>query len=338
MTQKNRQWLIAARPLGRELQDSDFEFHEADVNDPSDGEVLVKTSYLGFDPALKSWMENIAGYVNPTEIGDVMRGTGVGTILKSKVHELGEGDVVCGPLGWQEFSVVRGEDVEKVPLDAPASAALGVLGTTGRTAYFGLLHIGKPKPGDVLVISGAAGATGSVVGQIGKICGCTVIGIAGGPEKCAWLVDDLGFDAAIDYKSDKVRKQLRELAPNGVDIFFDNVGGEVLNDGLGRLAQNARVVICGGISRYNYDPRDPEQMPPGPRNYFNVVHTGATIQGFLLPNFRNQFAVADARLLKWVQKGDLQYKEDILEGLENAPQALMRIYKGGNFGKQLLRL
>jgi hypothetical protein len=191
--------------------------------------------------------------------------------------------------------------------------------------------------GDTLVISGAAGATGSLVGQIGKLAGCRVIGIAGGPEKCAWLTDELGFDAAIDYRSEKVRARLRELCPGGVDIFFDNVGGEILNDVLARLAVGSRVVICGGISRYNFDPRSPE-MPEGPRNYFNVVFTGATIQGFLMPHYERDFPEADSRLVGWLREGRIKARPDVLQGFESAPVALRRLFEGKNRGKQLLQL
>ena len=209
---------------------------------------------------------------------------------------------------------------------------------TGRTAYFGLLHIGQPRPGDTLVVSGAAGAVGSVVGQLGKIAGCRVIGIAGGRTKCETLVQQLGFDAAIDYKGEKLRTRLRELCPNGIDVFFDNVGGAVLNDALGRVAPGARVVICGGISRYGADPRKPEQLPPGPQNYFNVVFTRATITGFLVHHFAEHYAIADRRLGAWLADGRLRQLEDVVEGFENAPRALMRLFDGANLGKQLLRV
>ena len=231
-----------------------------------------------------------------------------------------------------------GQGFSAVADDLPPTAALGVLGVTGRTAYFGLLHVGKPRPGDVLVVSGAAGAVGSVVGQIGKIAGCKVVGIAGGERKCEWLVHELGFDAAIDYKSEKVRSRLKALAPNGIDVFFDNVGGSILNDCLSRIAFGARVVICGGISRYNADPRDPGQIPPGPQNYFNVVFTNATLQGFLVHHYADHFATAQQRLMAWVREGRIRNHDDVIEGFENAPRALMRLFEGANRGKQVLRI
>jgi NADPH-dependent curcumin reductase CurA len=338
MTQAGqRQWLVAARPVGRPLVDGDFELAKAEVAKPAPGEVLVRTAYLGFDPAQKSWMENAASYMNPVEIGGVMPGSGAGVVVESQHPDFNPGEAVFGHLGWQELATVPGKLLYKAPPGVPLDAVLSVLGGTGRTAYLALMKVGRPVAGDTLLISGAAGATGSLVGQIGKIAGCRVIGIAGGPEKCAWLTDELGFDAAIDYKHEKVRARLRELAPGGVDIFFDNIGGDLLNDALARLAPRARVVICGGISRYNFDPRS-EEMPAGPRNYFNVVFTGATIQGFLMPQYERDFPEADARLADWVRAGRIKPRADVLEGFENAPAALMRLFEGRNVGKQLLKV
>ena len=334
----NRQWVLEARPLGRELLLSDFRLEAAPVPEIADGQVLIKTLYMSFDPAQKSWMENIASYMKPIEIGDAMVGTGAGRVIESRHPGFAPGDIVRGLIGWREFVAAEGASLEKIPPGTSMAASLSLLGSTGKTAYFGLLNVGKPKPGDTLVISGAAGATGSVVGQIGKIAGCRVIGIAGGPEKCAWLTEELGFDGAIDYKAEKVRRGLKALCPDGIDIFYDNVGGEILNDALARINVGARVVICGGISRYNADPRDPEQMPPGPRNYFNVVFTGATIQGFLLQHYEREYPIAEARLAAWAQAGKIKYKEDVLEGFERAPEALMRLFAGKNFGKQLLKV
>jgi NADPH-dependent curcumin reductase CurA len=332
-----RQWLVARRPVGRPLEDADFELAQAPVTAPQIGEVLVRTAYLSFDPAQKSWMENAASYMNPVEIGGVMPGSGVGVVVDSRHPDFAPGEAVFGSLGWQELATVPGAALYKAPPAIPLDAVLSVLGGTGRTAYLALMKVGKPVAGDTLVISGAAGATGSLVGQLGKIAGCRVIGIAGGAEKCAWLTDELGFDAAIDYKAEKVRSRLRELCPGGIDIFFDNVGGEILNDALARLAQRARVVICGAISRYNFDPRSPD-MPQGPRNYFNVVFTGATIQGFLMPQYERDYPEADARLAEWVRSGQILARADVLDGFENAPTALMRLFQGRNTGKQLLKL
>ena len=333
-----RQWTLAARPLGRPLAETDFELETAPAPQPAEGEVAFRTDWLSFDPAQKSWMENIAGYVDAMQIGEVMRGSGVGTVIDSRHPDFATGDVVYGPLGWREAGALPANQLKKVPHGVPPTAALGVIGTTGLTAYLAFIEVGKPKPGDTVVISAAAGATGSIVGQIAKLAGCRVVGIAGGADKCAWLVEELGFDAAIDYRSERVKSRLRELCPGGIDVMFDNVGGDILDDCLARIAPGARVVICGAISRYNFDPRDPSQMPAGPRNYFNVVFTGATIQGFLLPKHEALIPAAEQRLASWVRSGALRYKEDVQTGFENAPLALMRLFEGRNFGKQLLRL
>jgi NADPH-dependent curcumin reductase CurA len=213
------------------------------------------------------------------------------------------------------------------------TANLGVTGTTGLTAFFGLNKIGKPFPGDTLVVTGAAGATGSVVGQIGKIAGCRVVGVAGGPEKCAWLVQELGFDAAIDYKASDIRAQARAAAPDGIDVLWDNVGGPALNTLLAQLAMHARVVVCGGISRYELG-----QMPAGPENYFNLIFKRAAMEGFILSDYSAEFPWARARLANWIRGGQLRYKEDVQHGLENAPRTLRRLFQGENFGKQLLKL
>ena len=332
-----RQWVVARRPSGRPLEDADFDLVEAPVRAPCDGEVRLSTLYLGFDPAQKSWMENLAGYVAPVEIGGVMPGWGVGVVAESRVADLAVGDIVWGMIGWEEQPTVPAAAVWKLPPEVPVSAALSIFGATGRTAYLSLTKVGKPVAGDTLVISGAAGATGSLVGQIGKIAGCRVIGIAGGPEKCAFLTGQLGFDAAIDYKNEKVRSRLRELAPGGIDIFFDNVGGDILNISLAQLAPRARVVICGAISRYNFDPRSPE-MPEGPRNYFNLVFTGATIQGFLMQQYERDYPEADRRLAGWLRAGRITLGEDVQVGFENAPSTLRRLFEGRNIGKQLLKV
>ena len=337
-TNVNHRWLVAARPIGRALEETDFKWDEQPIAAPAAGEVLVRTRTLGFDPSQKAWMSNMAGYMQPVEIGGVMLGRGVGEIVESRSPDFAPGDRVRGYLGWQEYPVVQAGKLEKLPEDVPDGVALGALGSTGKTAYFGLLHVGQPRPGDVLVVSGAAGAVGSVAGQLGKLCGCTVIGVAGGAEKCGWLVDALGFDAAIDYKTEKVGVRLRELCPSGIDIFFDNVGGEVLEAALGLINFGARIVICGAISNYNLDLRDPAHVPPGPRNYLNVTMKKATIEGFLNHYFTDYDSTATARLTRWWREGKLTHREDLQHGFENAPRTFMRLFEGRNFGKQVLRL
>ena len=329
----SRQWLINGRPNGRALVQDDFKWVETDIGEPGDGEVLLRTLYLAFDPAQKGWMENIGGYTAPTEIGEVMRGSGLAEVVRSNSPLLHQGDKVTGQLGWRDVAVMPAKDLLKLPDGGPPTAHLGVLGTTGLTAIFGLQRIGKPFPGDTVVVTGAAGATGSVVGQIAKIGGCKVIGVAGGAEKCRWLVDELGFDAAVDYKAGDIRRQVRDHAKGGIDVLWDNVGGPILNDLMGEIALHARVVICGGISRYQLG-----QMPAGPENYFNLVFKRATMEGFILTDFIGEFPWARRRISQWIAEGRLKFKEDIQVGLENAPQTLMRLFEGANFGKQLLKV
>jgi NADPH-dependent curcumin reductase CurA len=329
----NNQWLIAGRPTGRPLKDGDFEWKQSPAREPGEGEVLLKTLFLGFDPAQKGWMENVGGYVAPTEIGEVMRGSGVGEVIKSNSASFKPGDKVMGMLGWQDHPTLLANALLKVEDNDLLSANLGVLGTTGMTAFFGLNKIGKPFAGDTIVVTGAAGATGSVVGQIGKISGCKVIGVAGGAQKCKWLVEELGFDAAVDYKAGTVRKQIRELAPMGIDVLWDNVGGKIFNDLLGELALHARVVVCGGISRYELG-----QMPAGPENYFNLIFKRATMSGFIVLDYQSEYPWARARITNWIREGRIHYKEDVQVGLQNAPATLMRLFSGDNFGKQLLKV
>lgn len=333
MSRTNRQWLINGRPNGRALVDDDFKLVETAAPDPGEGEVLVRNLYLSFDPAQKGWMENIGGYVAPTEIGEVMRGGGIGEVIASRAPGFSEGDKVSGMLRWQDYALMPGKELLKLEDDDLLTANLGVLGTTGMTAFFGLNKIGKPFVGDTVAITGAAGATGSVVGQLAKLAGCRVVGIAGGPEKCAWLTGELGFDAAVDYRQNDVRGALRAALPDGVDVLWDNVGGAVFNDLLGQLAMHARVVVCGGISRYELG-----KMPAGPENYFNLIFKRATMQGFIVLDWASEFPWARARLASWIRAGKLRYKEDIQHGLENAPATLQRLFSGQNFGKQILKL
>jgi NADPH-dependent curcumin reductase CurA len=329
---QNEQWLINGNPKGRPLEQDDFLKQVVSLDELSSGEVRVRVELLSFDPSQKGQMENI-GYAAATEVGQVMRATGIGEVIESKVSSIAVGTKVMGSLGWQRYATLPGTQVEPLSNAAPWSAYLGPLGGTGLTAYFGLLHVGQPTPGDTVLVSGAAGATGSIVGQLARLAGCRVVGIAGGPDKCAWLVNELGFDAAIDYKNDRVKAMIRETCPSGVNVYFDNVGGSILNDALACIALNARVVICGGISRYQE-----AVLPPGPANYFNLVFQRASMLGFLVTDYAADFPAARDRLAKWLASGDLLYKEDIQEGFEQIPATLQRVFNGANFGKQLLRL
>ena len=333
MALTNRQWLINGRPIGRGLIDDDFKLVETPVAEPGEGEVLVKNLYIAFDPAQKGWMENLGGYVAPTEIGEVMRGSGVGEVVSSGAPGFAKGDKVQGMLRWQDYALMPAKELLKIADDDLLTANLGVMGTTGMTAYFGLNKIGKPFPGDTVVITGAAGATGSVVGQMAKIAGCRVIGVAGGPAKCKWLVDELGFDGAVDYKAGNIKDQIKALCPDGIDVLWDNVGGVQLNDLLNQIAMHARIVICGGISRYELG-----KMPAGPENYFNLIFKRAHMEGFIVLDYISEYPLARKRIADWIRSGKMMYKEDVQSGLENAPRTLMRLFQGENFGKQLLKL
>ncbi len=331
MSETNRQWLLAKRPVGM-VKESDFELHAAAIPTPGDGQVRVRTRWLAFEPAMRGWMEDRPNYIPPVAIGEVMRGMTVGEVVESRLEGYAAGDLVTGMTGWQEWAV-GDRGLRKLPEGTDPTLALSVLGLTGITAYFGLLDIGQPKPGEVVVVSGAAGATGSVAGQIAKRKGCRVVGIAGGSEKCAWLTEKAHFDAAIDYKSEDVGARLSELCPDGIDVFFDNVGGEILDAVLARIARGARIVICGSISRYSL-----EEAPPGPRHYFNLTAQRGRMEGFVVMDFFHRYAEAAADLAKWVADGNIVWEADVQKGFENAPKTLGRLYTGANFGKQLLEL
>ena len=333
----NGQWRLKSRPEGM-VRETDFEFVQEPVPELGDGEILVRNLYLAFEPAMRGWLNDVKSYVPPVQIGEVMRSGAVGQVVESNNPEFSPGDFVTSS-GWQEFTVTSGDQgmmgrISKIPEGVPPQLMLSALGGTGLTAYFGLLDIGKPTKGDVVVVSGAAGATGSVAGQIARIKGASkVIGIAGGERKCQWLVDELGFDAAIDYKSENVGERLRVECPEGINIFFDNVGGDILDDALLNMAQNGRVVLCGGISSYNA-----EELPPGPKNYMQLVIRRCTMQGFIVIDYMHQAGEAIQELSGWIQSGELKHAEDIEEGIENTPKTFLRLFEGKNLGKQLLKI
>ncbi len=331
MSETNRQWLLKSRPVGM-VKESDFELKSAPIPKAGAGQILVRNRWLAFEPAMRGWIDDRPSYIPPVPIGDVMRGMTVGEVVESNLEGYAPGDVVTGMGGWQEWTV-GDAGLRKLREGTDPTLALSILGITGLTAYFGLLDVGQPKAGDVVVVSGAAGATGSVVGQIAKLKGCRVVGIAGGPKKCAWLTDKGHFDAAIDYKREDVGARLSELCPEGIDVFFDNVGGDILDEALARIARNARIVICGSIARYNV-----EELPPGPKNYFNLTIQRARMEGFIIIDYLQRQAEAAADLLKWVADGSIVWEVDVQKGFENAPKTLLRLYTGANFGKQLLEL
>ena len=328
----NRQFLLAARPQGL-VKESDFEYREGPVPTPGEGEVLIKTSHISLDPSMRGQMENRADYVAPLELGDVMRAGGIGSIVASNHADYPQGAQVAGSFGMQDYVVSDGKSLPfRVFADnVDPTVALGILGGTGMTAYFGLLDIGEPKSGDVVVISGAAGATGSVAGQIAKIKGCTVFGMAGTAEKCAWLTDSLGFDGAINYKTQDVAAELDRLCPDGINIYFDNVGGEILDICLARIAMNARIVICGGISRYNAT-----GPLPGPKNYFNLVFRRARMEGFIVIDYARRFAEAAREMQAWIDAGQLKQQATVIDGFQELPRALIKLFEGFNTGKLMV--
>jgi hypothetical protein len=328
-----RQWLLNGHPRGRPIADDDLKLVSTDLPAPGPGQMLLRTLYLGFDPAQKGWMENVADYVAPMAIGDVMRGSAILEVVESNGGKFHAGDIVAGTSIWSEYVIHDGAMLNMCEPGLPPTAMLSVLGTTGMTAWCGLFKIGQPVAGDVVLVSGAAGATGSVVGQLAKIAGCTAIGIAGGAEKCAWLVQEAGYDHAIDYKAGPIRDQIKALAPGGVNIIFDNVGGGIFNDMLSQIATGARVVICGGISRY-----ETGTLPAGPENYFNLVFRRARMEGFIVIDWMNEFPGIRKRMVRLVDQGLLKYREDVQQGFENAPATLQRLFVGANRGKQLLEL
>jgi NADPH-dependent curcumin reductase len=333
LTQINHQFRLAARPTGLP-EPSDWEYTEEPVGEPAEGQVLAKALFLSLDPAMRSWMNEGRSYIAPVGIGEVMRAIGVGQVIESRHPEYSEGDNIVGMFGIQEYAVLDGDGLTPVdPGLAPLPVYLGTLGIPGMTAYFGLLDVGKATEGDTVVVSGAAGAVGSVAGQIAKVKGCRAIGIAGGAEKCRFLVDELGFDAAIDYKSEDVRAALREHCPDGVDVYFDNVGGEILDNVLRRLARGARVVICGAVSQYNAS-----DGMTGPSYYMSLLVNRASMTGFVVFDYADRYAEAAAEMAGWMAAGELKTREDITEGLERFPDALLGLFRGENLGKQLLKV
>jgi len=330
----NRQWLLARRPRGM-VSPEDFRWAEAPVPEPADGEVLVRNLLLSCDPTQRGWMASDT-YLPKVRLGDVMRSFAAGEVAASRHPAFREGDLVQGLFGWQDWALARpGTPSAPSPLPAgvPLETAMSALGLTGITAYFGLLEVGRPKAGETVVVSGAAGATGSAAGQIARILGCRVVGIAGGPEKCRWLTGELGFDAAIDYRSEKVAKRLRETCPDGIHVYFDNVGGEILDAALANLARGGRVVLCGAIARYN-----DLTAEAGPRNYLSLLVNRGRMEGFIVLDYMPRAAEAVAALGGWLREGRLKDRVDVVEGLENAPAALARLFTGENRGKQLVRV
>ena len=332
MSATNHKFELAARPVGLP-KPTDWSYKEELVRDPADGELVVRVLYISLDPAMRGWMNDRRSYIPPVAIGEVMRALGLGTVIASRNPKFAAGDHVYGALGVQEYAVTNGAGLRKVDAAAaPLPVYLSALGMPGLTAYFGLLDIGRPQPGETLVVSGAAGAVGGLVGQIGKIKGCHVVGIAGGADKCGYL-QEIGFDAVIDYKAGNVYRALQPHCPKGVDIYFDNVGGEMLEAALSLLARNGRVVICGAISQYN------SSMPvKGPSNYLSLLVNHGTMTGFTVADYAARSGEGLREMAGWIAAGKLKSREHIVEGLEKFPDTLLMLFSGENHGKLILKV
>ena len=333
MNLTNHQFRLAARPVGMP-KGSDWNYTEEPVRQPGNGEFLVKVLQISLDPAMRGWVNATRSYIPPVGIGEVMRALAAGRVIESKNSNFAAGDHVYGVFGVQEYALSNGQGVNKIDTRvAPLPKYLSVLGMPGMTAYFGFLDTGAPQPGNAVVISAASGAVGSVVGQIAKIKGCRPVGIAGGKQKCEYITRELGFDAAIDYKSEEVSSALRKHCPNGIDVYFDNVGGDILDAVLPQINLGARIVICGAISQYN-------NTTPirGPSNYFYLLIKRATMKGMLVTDFMDRYTQAAREMAGWMAAGKLKSREDIVEGLQNFPEVLLKLFTGENFGKLILKV
>jgi NADPH-dependent curcumin reductase CurA len=330
----NRQVRLKSRPNGIPQADH-FEIVDSAVPDIADGQFLVRNDYLSVEPAMRGWVSAVANYSRPVGIGEVMRAFTAGTVVKSRRAGYAEGDAVMGLLGWQDYAVSDGSTITRKikETDLPLSLSLGILGLNGVTAYFGLLDVGRPRPGDTVVVSTAAGAVGSAVGQIAKLMDCRTVGLTGGAAKVQICQQDFGFDAAIDYKAGKLAEALATACPRGIDVYFDNTAGAISDAVLAQLAIGARVVICGTASIPSWDP-----PPQGPRVERNLLVKRATMSGFLAFDYQHRYEEAIARLAAWVRQGKLHYREDISDGIEHCPGAIAELYRGDNLGKRLIRL
>ena len=330
----NRQWRLAARPVGM-FKETDFQLTESPIPSPNEGEILVRNIYLSLDPTNRGWANDVDTYLPAIRIGDVMRGGTIGVVEQSRNANFQEGTIVSGLLGWQNYAVSDGKGVTPLPRvpGVPLTAFMGLFGHIGMTAYFGLLDVGKPKAGETLVVSAAAGAVGSLVGQIGKIVGCHVVGIAGGEEKCRWITEELGFDAAIDYKAEPVLEGLKKHCPKGIDVYFENVGGEILDAVLSLINIGARIPLCGLISQYNST-----KPVPGPYNLVQLIVKRARIEGFLVMDYSSRAQEAMTGLGKWLMEGKIKYRVDVVDGIEQTPQAVNKLFDGSNKGKLVVKL
>jgi NADPH-dependent curcumin reductase CurA len=335
---KNHQIRLASRPVGLPTRDN-WSFTTEPVGEPADGGVLVKTLFLSLDPAMRGWMNDVKSYIPPVGIGEVMRAGGVGVVVASKNPAFAVGDHVSAGVGVQEYCLIPQDQIKRngiFKIDTRVGTPtqwLNVLGMPGMTGYFGLMDVGQPKAGETVVVSGAAGAVGQTVGQLAKIKGCRVVGIAGGKAKCDWVVQELGFDACIDYKSGSVRDGLKEHCAQGVDVYFDNVGGEILDHVLARINRKARIIICGAISQYNNTA--PVQ---GPKNYLSLLVNRARMEGIVVFDYADRYHLAVAEMAGYLKDGRMKSKEDVVARLDTFPETLLKLFNGENFGKLVLQV
>ncbi len=329
----NKQLKLANRPVGMPAADT-WVLEENPIPTIKEGEFLLRQDYISLDPAMRGWMNDAKSYIPPVQIGEVMRAGSIGEVIESKHPKFKVGDSVTGWGGVQQYIATNGQGFYTVDTKlAPAPMYIGTLGMPGMTAYFGILEVGQIKEGEVVLVSGAAGAVGSVVGQIAKIKGCTVIGTAGGPEKCKYVTEELGFDACIDYKNENVYKELRKAAPKGIDVYFDNVGGEILDIALAQIRKKARIVICGAISQYNN-----ETAIKGPSNYLSLLVNRGTMTGMVVMDYAKDFGTAAQNMGMWMAQGKLKSKEDIYTGIDNFYETFQRLFNGKKMGKLVLKI
>lgn len=334
----NRQIVLASRPTGA-VNAAHFALRESPMPEPAEGQVLLRNLYLSMDPAIRGWMAAGESYIDPIPIGAPIRSGAIGEVVASEHPDYAPGDRVVGLMAWEDFSAVSARQLGRVlPRESPLplSTCLSVLGGNGLTAYFGLLEVGRPQPGETVVVSAAAGGVGSIVGQIARIRGCRAVGIAGREDKCRWLTEELGFDAAVNYREQPghdVSRALKAVCPKGVDVYFDNVGGPILDAVLRRINVGARVVLCGAISQINAT-----ELPPGPSNYIRLLTRRARMEGFVTLDYAARWAEGSAQLARWVLEGELRYRDEIVEGLERAPQAFLRLFSGDHIGKLMVRV
>jgi NADPH-dependent curcumin reductase CurA len=329
----NKQIILKKRPIGLPKEDT-WQLITKEIPELKDGEFLIQCEYISLDPAMRGWLNDARSYIEPVQINAVMRAGGVGKIIDSKNDTFKIDDFVYGQTGVQQFVISNGQGYHKVdPNLAPLPMYTGTLGMTGMTAYFGILEVGELKEGDAVLVSGAAGAVGSVVGQIAKIKNCKVVGIAGGKQKCDYLINELGFDAAIDYKNDDINAKIKEYFPKGIDVYFDNIGGDLLEAALGRLALHARIVICGAISQYNNT-----TAVKGPSNYLSLLVSRASMKGMVVFDYAKDYQKAAIQLGTWIAQGKLKSKEDIYDGIENFHETFLKLFSGEKLGKLVLKV